>query len=454
VFDDLGERLDGIFKRLRGHGRLTEKDVEAALREIRLALLEADVALPAVRAFLAGVKERAVGDDILKSLTPGQHVVKIVHEQLEKILGEKTVPIQHAAKPPTVILMAGLQGSGKTSTSAKLGNLLKKGGRRVLLVAADLQRPAAIKQLEVLGAQAGVMVHSEHDHKDPVLVARNGLERGRREADYVIIDTAGRLHVDPEMMEQVARVHAVANPDEVLFVLDSMTGQDALRSAQAFAETIPLTGIVLTKIDGDARGGAALSAVSVTGVPIKFAGTGEKLADLEPFHPDRIASRILGMGDVLTLIEKAETAISQDEAEKQAKKILEARFTLDDFLIQMQQVRKMGGLTSLLKMMPNIPGLGKLSDANVNESDMTRIEAIIRSMTPAERREPRVLSGSRRSRVARGSGTSVREVNDLLKQFDAARKMMKQFGGLAGVAGRKKGKKGGGFQLPPGMGGT
>jgi signal recognition particle subunit SRP54 len=298
------------------------------------------------------------------------------------------------------------------------------------------------------------MVHSEHDHKDPVLVARNGLERGRREADYVIIDTAGRLHVDPEMMEQVARVHAVANPDEVLFVLDSMTGQDALRSAQAFAETIPLTGIVLTKIDGDARGGAALSAVSVTGVPIKFAGTGEKLADLEPFHPDRIASRILGMGDVLTLIEKAETAISQDEAEKQAKKILEARFTLDDFLIQMQQVRKMGGLTSLLKMMPNIPGLGKLSDANVNESDMTRIEAIIRSMTPAERREPRVLSGSRRSRVARGSGTSVREVNDLLKQFDAARKMMKQFGGLAGVAGRKKGKKGGGFQLPPGMGGT
>jgi signal recognition particle subunit SRP54 len=450
VFDDLGERLDGIFKRLRGHGRLTEKDVEAALREIRLALLEADVALPAVRAFLAGVKERAVGDDILKSLTPGQHVVKIVHEQLEKILGEKTVPIQHAAKPPTVILMAGLQGSGKTSTSAKLGNLLKKGGRRVLLVAADLQRPAAIKQLEVLGAQAGVMVHSEHDHKDPVLVARNGLERGRREADYVIIDTAGRLHVDPEMMEQVARVHAVANPDEVLFVLDSMTGQDALRSAQAFAETIPLTGIVLTKIDGDARGGAALSAVSVTGVPIKFAGTGEKLADLEPFHPDRIASRILGMGDVLTLIEKAETAISQDEAEKQAKKILEARFTLDDFLIQMQQVRKMGGLTSLLKMMPNIPGLGKLSDANVNESDMTRIEAIIRSMTPAERREPRVLSGSRRSRVARGSGTSVREVNDLLKQFDAARKMMKQFGGLAGVAGRKKGKKGG-LRLPPGM---
>ncbi|MGH2690602.1 MAG: signal recognition particle protein [Actinomycetota bacterium] len=452
MFDDLGERLDGIFKRLRGHGRLTEKDVDAALREIRLALLEADVALPAVRSFLAGVKERAVGDDILKSLTPGQHVVKIVHEQLEKILGEKTVPIRTAAKPPTVILMAGLQGSGKTSTSAKLGNLLKKGGRRVLLVAADLQRPAAIKQLEVLGAQAGVTVHSEHDHKDPVLVTRNGLERGRREADYVIIDTAGRLHVDAEMMEQVARVHEVAQPDEVLFVLDSMTGQDALRSAQAFAETIPLTGIVLTKIDGDARGGAALSAVSVTGVPIKFAGVGEKLADLEPFHPDRIASRILGMGDVLTLIEKAETAISQDEAEMQARKILEAKFTLDDFLNQMQQVRKMGGLSSLLKMMPNIPGLGRLSDAQVSESDMTRIEAIIRSMTPEERREPRVLSGSRRSRVARGSGTSVREVNDLLKQFDAARKMMRSFGGLAGVAGRKKGRKGG-FQLPPGMGG-
>jgi signal recognition particle subunit SRP54 len=451
VFDDLGQHLEAVFKRLRGHGRLTEKDVEAALREIRLALLEADVALPAVRSFLAGVREKAVGEEALKSLTPGQHVVKIVHEQLEKILGEKTVPIQQAAKPPTVILLAGLQGSGKTSTAAKLGALLKKGGRRVLLVAADLQRPAAIKQLQVLGEQAGVLVHAELDHKDPVLVARNGLERGRREADYVIVDTAGRLHVDPEMMDQVARVHAEVQPHEVLFVLDSMTGQDALRSAQAFAETIPLTGIVLTKIDGDARGGAALSAVSVTGVPVKFAGVGEKLGDLEPFHPDRIASRILGMGDVLTLIEKAESTITQDEAEKQARKILEARFTLDDFLQQMQQVRKMGGLSSLVKMMPSIPGIGRLSDAQVDEKDMVRIEAIIRSMTPYERREPRVLTGSRRSRVARGSGTSVREVNDLLKQFDAARKMMKQFGGMAGLGGKKKGKKGG-FQLPPGLG--
>ena len=451
MFDDLGQRLDAVFKRLRGHGRLTEKDVESALREIRLALLEADVALPAVRSFLAGVRERAVGEEVLKSLTPGQQVVKIVHEQLEKILGEKTVPIQTAPKPPTVILLAGLQGSGKTSTAAKLGSLLKKGGRRVLLVAADLQRPAAIRQLEVLGQQAGVTVHSELDHSDPVLVARNGLERGRRDADYVIVDTAGRLHVDPEMMEQVARVHDEVQPNEVLFVLDSMTGQDAVRSAQAFSETIPLSGIVLTKIDGDARGGAALSAVSVTGVPIKFAGTGEKLGDLEPFHPDRIASRILGMGDVLTLIEKAETAISKDEAEKQARKILEARFTLDDFLQQMQQVRKMGGLSSLVKMMPSIPGLGRISDAQVDENDMVRIEAIIRSMTPGERREPRVLSGSRRSRVARGSGTSVREVNDLLKQFDAARKMMKQFGQMGGMGGGKKGKKGG-FQLPPGLG--
>jgi signal recognition particle subunit SRP54 len=451
VFDDLGQRLDAVFKRLRGHGRLTEKDVDTALREIRLALLEADVALPAVRAFLAGVREKAVGEDILKSLTPGQHVVKIVHDELQKILGSKTVPIQTAAKPPTVILLAGLQGSGKTSTAAKLGGLLKKGGRRVLLVAADLQRPAAIRQLEVLGQQAGVMVHSELDHADPVLVARNGLERGRREADYVIVDTAGRLHVDPEMMDQVARVHAEVHPDEVLFVLDAMTGQDALRSAQAFAETIPLTGIVLTKIDGDARGGAALSAVSVTGVPIKFAGVGEKLGDLEAFHPDRIASRVLGMGDVLTLIEKAETTMTEEEATKQARKILEARFTLDDFLQQMQQVRKMGGLSSLLKMMPTIPGLGRLSDAQVSDADMSRIEAIIRSMTPGERREPRVLSGSRRSRVARGSGTSVREVNDLLKQFDAARKMMKQFGQLGGVSRGKKGKKGG-FQLPPGLG--
>lgn len=442
MFEVLGERLEGVFKRLRGKGRLTEKDVEAALREIRLALLEADVALPATKQFLAGVRARAIGDDILKSLTPGQQVIKIVHEELIRILGEKESAIRFSSNPPTVIMLAGLQGSGKTTAAAKLGNHLKKKGRRVLLVAADLERPAAIKQLEVLGEQAGVGVHADHEAKDPVAVARDGIERGKREADVVIVDTAGRLHVDEDMMDQVQRVHDVISPDEVLFVLDAMTGQDALLSANAFSDRLPLTGIVLTKLDGDARGGAALSAVTVTKKPIKFAGVGEKLTDLEAFHPDRIASRILGMGDVLTLIEKAEEVVSKEDAEKQAKKILEASFTLEDFLDQMQQVRKMGGIGDMIKMLPGIPGVGKLSDVAVDEGDVKRIEAIIRSMTPEERRDPRMISGSRRSRIAKGSGTQVRDVNDLLKQFDAARKMMKQMSRMKPGKGRK-----GGFPL-------
>jgi signal recognition particle subunit SRP54 len=448
VFDNLGNRLDDIFKKLRSHGRLTEKDIDEAMREIRVALLEADVALPAVRAFVKRVKEEAVGEEVLKSLTPGQQVIKIVHEELVEILGGKNVGIAMAPKPPTVILLAGLQGSGKTSTAAKLGALLKRRGQRPLLVAADLQRPAAIRQLQVLGEQAKIAVHAEPGATDPVAVVRNALEIGRREADVVILDTAGRLHVDPEMMDQVARVHALARPDEVLFVLDAMTGQDALISAKAFAETIPLTGIVLTKLDGDARGGAALSAVTVTGCPIKFAGMGEKLGDLEPFHPDRVASRILGMGDVLTLIEKAEEAVSKEEAEKQARKIMEAAFTLEDFLAQMQQVRKMGGIGSLLKMLPGIPGMGRVSDLAIDDKDMVRLEAIIRSMTPRERADPRIISGSRRSRIAKGSGTQVREVNELLKQFEAVRKMMKTM-----TKGKGKGKGGRpGFSLPPGFG--
>ena len=448
MFDNLGNRLDDIFKKLRSHGRLTEKDIDEALREIRVALLEADVALPAVRAFLKRVKEEAVGEQVLKSLTPGQQVVKIVHDELVEILGGKNVGLATAPKPPTIILLAGLQGSGKTSTAAKLGALLKRRGQRPLLVAADLQRPAAIRQLQVLGEQAKVGVYVEQGATDPVVVVRNALEVGRREADVVILDTAGRLHVDPEMMDQVARVHALAQPDEVLFVLDAMTGQDALVSAKAFAETIPLTGIVLTKLDGDARGGAALSAVTVTGQPIKFAGIGEKLGDLEPFHPDRVASRILGMGDVLTLIEKAEAALSKEEAETQARKILEAAFTLEDFLAQMQQVRKMGGIGSLIKMLPGIPGMGRLSDVAIEDKDMVRLEAIIRSMTPRERVDPRIISGSRRARIAKGSGTQVREVNELLKQFEAVRKMMKTMTKGKG----RKGGRGGAFSLPPGFG--
>jgi signal recognition particle subunit SRP54 len=447
VFDNLGNRLDDIFRKLRSRGRLTEKEIDEALREIRVALLEADVALPAVRTFLQHVKAEALGEDVLKSLTPGQQVVKIVHEELVRMLGGKTVGLTSASKPPTIIMLAGLQGSGKTSTAAKLASLLRRKGQRPLLVAADLQRPAAIRQLQVLGEQAKVAVHAELGQTDPVAVVERALDEGRRDADVVILDTAGRLHVDPEMMDQVARVHAVAQPHEVLFVLDAMTGQDALVSAKAFAETIPLTGIIITKLDGDARGGAALSAATVTGQPIKFAGMGEKLGDLEPFHPDRIASRILGMGDVLTLIEKAEAAVSKEEAEKQARKILDAAFTLEDFLSQMQQVRKMGGIGSLVKMLPGLPGMGRLSDLSIEDKDMVKLEAIIRSMTPGERNDPRIISGARRARIARGSGTQVREVNELLKQFEAVRKMMKSMT----KGGGKKGRRGA-FSLPPGLG--
>jgi signal recognition particle subunit SRP54 len=447
MFDTLGNRLDDIFRKLRSRGRLTEKEIDEALREIRVALLEADVALPAVRAFLQHVKAEALGEDVLKSLTPGQQVIKIVHEELVRMLGGQSAGLVTASKPPTVIMLAGLQGSGKTSTAGKLAALLRRKGQRPLLVAADLQRPAAIRQLQILGEQAKVAVHAEMGETDPVAVVRRALEEGRRDADVVILDTAGRLHVDPEMMDQVARVHAVAQPDEVLFVLDAMTGQDALVSAKAFAETIPLTGIIITKLDGDARGGAALSAATVTGRPIKFAGMGEKLGDLEPFHPDRIASRILGMGDVLTLIEKAEATVSKEEAEKQARKILDAAFTLEDFLSQMQQVRKMGGIGSLVKMLPGLPGMGRLSDLAIEDKDMVKLEAIIRSMTPVERNDPRIISGSRRARIARGSGTQVRDVNELLKQFDAVRKMMKSMT----KGGGKKGRRGA-FSLPPGLG--
>ena len=446
MFDTLGGKLEDVFRKLRSRGRLTEKDVDLALREIRLALLDADVALPAVKTFLTNVREKAVGEEVFKSLTPGQQVVKLVNEELVNMLGGTTHPLSMSSKPPTVIMLAGLQGSGKTTMAAKLGAHLKKKGHRVLLVAADLERPAAIKQLQVLGEQAGVQVHADLESRDPVLVARAGLDRGKKESDVVIVDTAGRLHVDEEMMNQVSMVHEQVTPDEVLFVLDAMTGQDALLSAKAFSETLPLTGIILTKLDGDARGGAALSATTVTGKPVKFAGIGEKLTDLEPFHPDRIASRILGMGDVLTLIEKAESAITQEEAEKQAKKVMEAKFTLEDFLDQMQSVRKMGGIGDLLKMLPGVPGKGKMADMQIEDSDMARIEAIIRSMTPQERRDPRMISGSRRLRIAKGSGVQVREVNDLLKQFDAARKMMKQMSKL------RPGKGMRGMQLPPGFG--
>lgn len=444
MFDSLSEGLSSAFKRLRGRGKLTAKDVEEVLREIRLALLEADVALPATKSLIEAVRERAVGDEVMKALTPAQQVVKIVNEEMVTLLGKETSTVDLASQPPTKILLAGLQGSGKTTTAAKLARHFKGRGQRVLLVAADLQRPAAIDQLATLAEQVEVDVVADRDETDPVSLAKSALEKARQVADVAIFDTAGRLAIDEEMMDQVARVHAVVEPHEVLFVLDSMTGQDALVSATAFSERLPLTGMILTKVDGDARGGAALSAATVTGKPIKFVGTGEKLEDLEPFHPDRIASRILGMGDVLTLIEKAEETVSEEEATKQAKKLMEASFTFDDFLDQMQQVKKMGGIGDLVKMLPGIPGAGNLSDVEVDEDDMVRVEAIIRSMTPAERVNPKIISGSRKQRIAGGSGTKVRDVNDLLKQFNAAKKMMKSFGKMA----KKKGRKGGGIDLP------
>jgi signal recognition particle subunit SRP54 len=434
MFDTLGNRLDDIFRKLRSRGRLTEKEIDEALREIRVALLEADVALPAVRTFLQHVKAEALGEDVLKSLTPGQQVIKIVHEELVRMLGGQSAGLVTASKPPTVIMLAGLQGSGKTSTAGKLAALLRRKGQRPLLVAADLQRPAAIRQLQILGEQAKVAVHAEMGETDPVAVVRRALEEGRRDADVVIIDTAGRLHVDPEMMDQVARVHALAQPHEVLFVLDAMTGQDALVSAKAFAETIPLTGIIVTKLDGDARGGAALSAATVTGRPIKFAGMGEKLADLEPFHPDRIASRILGMGDVLTLIEKAEAAFDADQAHAAEEKLRSGRFTLEDFLDQMRQMKKMGPLQSIVGMLPGVPK--ELRDAELDEGELGRVEAIICSMTPAERREPSLINGSRRHRIAQGSGTSTQQVNALLKQFKVVQQMMRTMN-----KGSKKGRR-------------
>jgi signal recognition particle subunit SRP54 len=426
MFDALSGRLEEVFRGLRGRGRLTAKDVDKALQEIRLALLEADVALPAAKSLIEGVRKRAVGREVLRSISPAQQVVKIVNDELIRLLGGSTAALNIAPKPPTVIMLGGLQGSGKTLTAAKLGVHLRKKGKRPLLVAADLQRPAAVGQLEVLGRQAGLPVHSEPGSSDPVALSKAGLERARLEADAVVVDTAGRLHVDPEMMDQLRELHEVLQPTEVLFVLDAMMGQDALTAAKSFAEVVPISGIVLTKLDGDARGGAALSAITVTGRPVKFAGTGEKVGDLEPFHPDRIASRILGMGDVLTLVEKAEEAVTKEEAERQARKILEARFTLDDFLEQMQQVRKMGGLGDILKMLPGLPA-GPLPQ--VDENELRRIEAIIHSMTPDERAEPRLLDAGRRSRIARGSGTQVREVNELIKRFEAARKMVKQLMG-------------------------
>ncbi len=427
MFDSLSNRLNDAFSRLRGKGRLSESDVNDALREVRIALLEADVNVSVVKSMLARVKERALDAEVTKSLTPGQQVIKIVHEELIVTLGAEEVPLVRPAAPPLVILMAGLQGSGKTTTAAKLAKHVKGKGKRPMLVAADLQRPAAIDQLESLGKRIDVPVYVDRKAKAPKLV-KAALKEARAEgANVVIIDTAGRLQVDKDLMKELAAVRKIANPDEVLLVLDAMTGQEAVNVANGFLEYTDLTGLVLTKLDGDARGGAAISAREVTGQPIKFVGVGEGIDELDVFYPERMASRILGMGDVLSLIEKAETIYDEEEAELAAAKMLDASFNLEDFLDQFQQIKKMGPLQQLVGM---LPGAGAaLRDVEIDDSQLARVEAIIRSMTTAERRDPKAINGSRKRRIARGSGTRPQDVNVLLKQFSESQKMMKAFAG-------------------------
>ena len=486
MFDTLSDRLSGIFTKLRGKGRLTDADIDATAREIRLALLEADVALPVVKAFIASLKERARGAEVSQALNPAQQIIKIVHEELIGILGGEGRRLRFAKQPPTVIMLAGLQGSGKTTLAGKLSRWLKGQGHQVLLVAADLQRPNAVNQLQVLAGRAGVDVYAPAPGNgvgDPVQVARDSIEHAKRTAkDIVIVDTAGRLGIDADMMQQARDIRDAVDPDETIFVIDAMVGQDAVSTAEAFRDGVGITGVVLSKLDGDARGGAALSVRHVTGEPILFASTGEKLEDFDVFHPDRMASRILGMGDVLTLIEQAEQAFDEDQKEKMTSKLLGGeQFTLEDFLDQLIAVRRMGPIANILGMMP---GMGQMKDqlAELDDSHFDRVTAIIRSMTPAERTTPKILNASRRARIAAGSGVTVMDVNQLLNRFADAQKMMKQMGGMMGLPGgnrrkatkspknKRKGTKGGnrprvggggggmpaGFpggmpQLPPGL---
>ena len=452
MFESLSDRFDGIFKRLRGKGRLTEADVDEVLREIRVALLEADVNLVVARGFVNRVRERAIGVAVSDALNPAQQVIKVVHDELVNTLGGETIKVTFASKPPTVVLMAGLQGSGKTTNSAKLARWFKAQGRQPLLVGADLQRPAAVEQLQTLGRQIDVPVYGGESGGDPVATAAAAIEKARDTGrDVVIVDTAGRLAIDAELMDQVRRISGAVNPDYTFLVIDAMTGQDAVSTAEAFHQTLALDGVILTKLDGDARGGAALSVKEVVGRPIAFASTGEKLEDFDLFHPDRLAGRILGMGDVLTLIEKAEAVYEKDEAEAAAAKLFEGRFTLDDFLEQMQQVKKMGPIGNLMGMMPGMPK--ELRNAQIEDKELDRVEAIIRSMTPQERAYPELIDGSRRARIAGGSGSSVSEVSLLVKQFGEVQKMMKRMANVPGMGKRmkkgKKAKKGPGGRVAP-----
>jgi signal recognition particle subunit SRP54 len=439
MFDALSERLRKTLGALTGHGRVSEADVDAAMREVRLALLEADVNFKVVKDFVARVRERATGAEILESLSAGQQVVKIVNEELVALLsaGDRNM---HLAGAPAVIVLVGLQGSGKTTTSAKLARLLVKQGRRPLLVAADPYRPAAADQLETLGKSLDIPVFRAPAGTDVLGIAKGGLDASRKLVrDTVILDTAGRLTVDEKLMAEIAQLSKSVKASETLLVVDAMTGQEAVGVAEAFAKTVPVTGLVLTKIDGDARGGAALSISAVTGLPVKFLGTGEKTDALEPFHPDRLASRILGMGDVLTLIERAQEHIDEKQAAKMAEKLRKNSFTLEDMLDQMEQVRKMGPMGQILEMIPGMGGLAKQAQASVDRGELKRVEAIIRSMTPQERQTPHIIGGARRRRIARGSGTRLQDVNALLKQFEGIQKMMKQLGGSRGMIKRMPG---------------
>ena len=443
MFSNLADKLQNTLRQLRGKGKLNEKDVDAAMREIRLALLEADVNFKVVKDFIGAIRERAVGQEVMNSLTPGQQMVKIVNEEMTRLMGEKKSNLAAAGKGPTKIMIVGLQGSGKTTTAVKLAAHLRRGGQRPLLVAADIYRPGAVKQLQVLSESIGEQTYSNPD-ASPVEICRSGLQMAEKDGfDTVIFDTAGRLHIDDEMMAEIAAIRKAVEPDEVLLVVDAMTGQDAVNAAASFNEIVGLSGVILTKLDGDARGGAALSVRAVTGCPIKFIGVGEKVEALEPFHPDRMASRILGMGDVLSLIEKAEASVDRSKAQELEQKLRKQQFNLDDFRDQLAQLRSMGSLEDILNMIPGGASIPKeVKQMSLNENNFKRVEAIIGSMTQSERQEPSILNSSRRRRVAMGSGTTVQDVNRLLNQFAQMQKMFKQAGSLDKKGTLKKLKKG------------
>lgn len=439
AFEGLSEKLNNVFKKLRSRGKLSENDVKEAMREVRLALLEADVSYKVVKDFVAKVTERAVGEDVLASLTPAQMVIKIVNEELCSLMGNSNARINLASKPPTVIMMCGLQGSGKTTHAAKLAKLLKKEGHRPLLAACDIYRPAAINQLQVVGEKAQVKVF-EMGQISPVIIAKQALRYAKDYGnDIVILDTAGRLHIDTELMNELKEIKEETNPSEIMLVVDAMTGQDAVNVAKAFDEAIGITSVLMSKLDSDTRGGAALSVLAVTGKPIKYVGMGEKLDDFEQFHPERMASRILGMGDMLTLIEKAENVMSKNDAEKLTKKLKENKFDMDDLLEQLKQIKRLGSVKSIISM---LPGIGdKLKDADIDERQFNRIEAIITSMTKAERAKPSIINPSRKRRIAKGSGTKVEDVNRLIKQFEQMQQVMKQFTGSKGKMVQRKARK-------------